>query len=40
MPLGNQDMIYYSLLIAWVIGAVMSIVLYKFGGWRKKGLTI
>ena len=39
MPLGNQDMIYYSLLIAWVIGAVMSIVLYRFGGWRKKAVT-
>ncbi len=39
MPLGNQDMIYYSLLIAWTIGAIMSIVLYRFGGWRKKGLA-
>ncbi|MCR5100159.1 MAG: MATE family efflux transporter [Butyrivibrio sp.] len=39
MPLGNQDMIYWSLLIAWGIGAAMSVVLYRFGGWRKKGLV-
>lgn len=39
MPLGDQDMIYYSLVIAWVIGAVMSIVMYKFGKWRRKGLA-
>lgn len=39
MPLGNRDMIYYSLLIAWGIGAIMSIVLYRFGGWRKKAVT-
>ena len=38
-PIGNQDMIYYSLLIAWGIGAVMSIIFYRFGNWRKKGLT-
>jgi putative MATE family efflux protein len=38
-PIGNQDMIYYSLLIAWGIGAVMSILFYRFGNWRKKGLT-
>lgn len=39
-PKGNQDMIYWSLLIAWAIGAAMSIVFYKFGNWRKKGITI
>lgn len=38
-PIGNQDMIYYSLLIAWGIGAVMSILFYRFGNWRKKGLS-
>ena len=38
-PLGNSDMIYWSLLIAWGIGAIMSIVLYRVGGWRKKGLV-
>ena len=39
-PKGNQDMIYWSLLIAWAIGAAMSIVFYRFGNWRKKGITI
>ncbi|MBO6240890.1 MAG: MATE family efflux transporter [Butyrivibrio sp.] len=38
-PIGNQDMIYWSLLIAWGIGALMSILLYKFGSWRKKGIV-
>ncbi|MCR5556810.1 MAG: MATE family efflux transporter [Butyrivibrio sp.] len=36
-PLGNRDMIYWSLLIAWIIGAVMSVVLYRYGRWRKIG---
>ncbi len=39
MPKGNQDMIFWSLLIAWAIGAAMSIYFYKFGNWRKKGIT-
>ena len=38
-PIGNQDMIYWSLLIAWGIGAIMSIIFYRFGNWRKKGIT-
>ena len=36
-PLGDRDMIYWSLLIAWIIGAIMSIVLYRYGKWRKIG---
>ncbi len=39
-PLGNQDMIYWSLLIAWGIGAIMSILFYRFGNWRKKGIAL
>ncbi len=38
-PLGDRDMIYWSLLIAWGIGAIMSILFYRFGSWRKKGLV-
>ncbi len=40
LPLGNQDMIYWSLLIAWAIGAAMSILFYRFGNWRKKGISL
>ena len=40
LPLGNQDMIYYSLLIAWGIGAVMSILFYRFGKWRNKAIAL
>ena len=40
MPLGNQDMIYYSLLIAWGIGAIMSILFYRFGKWRNKAIAL
>lgn len=39
-PLGDSDMIYWSLLIAWGIGAVMSILFYRFGGWRKKAVVV
>lgn len=39
-PIGNQDMIYWSLLIAWLIGAIMSIAFYRFGNWRKKGIAL
>lgn len=39
-PLGDRDMIYWSLLIAWGIGAVMSILFYRFGGWRKKAVVV
>ncbi|WP_024867143.1 MATE family efflux transporter [Butyrivibrio sp. FCS014] len=38
-PIGNRDMIYWSLLIAWAIGAAMSIFFYKFGKWRQKGVV-
>ncbi len=40
LPLGNQDMIYYSLIIAWAIGAVMSILFYRFGKWRSKAIAL
>ncbi len=39
-PLGNRDMIYWSLIIAWAIGAIMSILFYRFGNWRKKGIAL
>ncbi len=38
-PIGNQDMIFWSLIIAWGIGAAMSIFFYRFGNWRKKGVV-
>ena len=39
-PQGNRDMIYWSLIIAWAIGAIMSILFYRFGNWRKKGIAL
>ncbi len=40
LPRGNQDMIYYSLIIAWAIGAAMSILFYRFGKWRNKAVAL
>ena len=39
-PLGDRDMIYWSLIIAWAIGAAMSIIFYRFGNWRKKKVAL
>lgn len=35
-PLGEPFMIYYSLLITWVLGAVLNFYFYRKGRWRKK----
>ncbi len=35
-PAGNPDAIYWSLLISWVIGALLTIIAYRIGGWKKK----
>ncbi len=36
-PMGNPASIFYSLMISWVLGAVMTAFVYKFGKWNKKG---
>ncbi len=35
-PVGSPDSLYISLLISWVLGAVITFICYKRGGWRKK----
>ncbi len=36
LPAGNPQMVYYALLITWVSGALINILAYRYGGWRKK----
>lgn len=36
MPVGNPDAIFASLLISWVMGAVITTICYKRGKWREK----
>ncbi len=35
-PLGKPEMIYISLLITWVSGAVINYFAYRYGRWRRK----
>lgn len=35
-PNGNPASIFYSLMISWVLGAVITTIAYKKGGWKKK----
>ena len=36
LPQGDCAMMYVSLLITWVIGATLTFLLYRRGGWKKK----
>ena len=36
--LGTYHCLYISLLVSWVLGAVITAVAYKLGGWKKKSL--
>jgi len=36
---GSSDSIFFSLLISWVMGAVLTALFYKIGKWRKKALV-
>ena len=38
-PHGNPEALQYSLLIAWVSGAVITTLVYKLGKWRKKAVV-
>lgn len=40
LPNGNSACIFVSLLIAWCLGALITFVFYKLGGWRKKALAV
>lgn len=35
-PNGAPESLFVSLLVAWVLGGIFSIICYKFGSWRKK----
>lgn len=37
-PQGRQECIFISLLISWVLGAVITSIMYKVGRWKKKAL--
>ncbi len=36
LPTGSGDSIYYSQLLAWVLGAILNYALYKKGVWKKR----
>jgi putative MATE family efflux protein len=36
LPQGDCAMMYVSLLITWIIGATLTFLLYRRGGWKKK----
>jgi len=38
-PHGNPEALQYSLLIAWISGAVITTIAYKMGSWRKKAVV-
>lgn len=37
-PGGMQECIFISLLASWIIGAVITMIFYKAGGWKKKAI--
>lgn len=37
-PQGKQECIFLSLLISWIVGAIINIVCYKKGKWREKAV--
>ena len=40
LPQGDCAMMYVSLLITWVIGATITFLLYRRGGWKKKAALV
>ncbi len=38
-PIGRPEMIFWSLLIAWIIGGIATVVFYRLGRWKNKGLV-
>lgn len=39
LPNGSPDSLFWSLLISWVLGAVLTLIFYRKGKWRKMGIT-
>lgn len=38
-PTGRPESIFVSLLLSWVVGAIVTFLFFKQGNWRKKGLV-
>lgn len=36
MPAGNPQMVYYALFVTWMTGAVINVLAYRYGRWRRK----
>ncbi len=39
-PNGDSSCIFISLLVAWILGACITMLFYRFGNWKKKGLAV
>ena len=39
LPAGSPDSLFVSLLISWVLGALVTVVFYKKGRWKNKAIT-
>ncbi len=38
LPNGRQECIFISLLLSWVLGAIITFLFYKRGKWKNKGI--
>lgn len=38
-PVGSPDSLFISLLVSWVLGAVLTAIAYRHGKWREKAIT-
>lgn len=38
LPNGRSECIFISLLMSWTLGAIITFVLYRIGGWKKKAI--
>lgn len=40
LPNGSPESIFYSLMISWVCGALITFIFYKMGAWKKKAKAL
>ena len=38
-PQGRPEMLFASMLIAWTIGMLITVIFYRKGNWKKKALV-
>ena len=38
LPNGKSECIFISLLVSWMLGALITFIAYRRGGWKKKAL--